>query len=78
MAWAPLAQEAADDWLAKTIVGTGEKGYSGDSGPALQAKLNNPFGITRGPDGALYVVEFEGNVVRRWGSDGVISTVETM
>ncbi len=69
------AQEFTGNWLTKTIVGTGEKGYSGDSGPALNAKLNNPFGITRGPDGAFYVVEFEGNVVRRWGSDGVISTV---
>ncbi|MFM7554334.1 MAG: hypothetical protein ACKPAH_03390, partial [Verrucomicrobiota bacterium] len=32
-------------------------------------------GITRGPDGALYVVEFDGNVVRRIGSDGTITTV---
>lgn len=69
------AEESKGSWTAKTIVGTGEKGYSGDAGPALLAKLNNPFGITRGPDGALYVVEFEGNVVRRWGTDGVITTV---
>lgn len=62
-------------WITQTIVGTGEKGYAGDSGPAQAAKLNNPFGITRGPDGALYVVEFDGNVVRRWGADGVITTV---
>lgn len=67
--------ETGRRWITQTIVGTGEKGYAGDSGPALAAKLNNPFGITRGPDGALYVVEFDGNVVRRWGADGVITTV---
>lgn len=56
------------------VAGTGKIGYSGDGGPATQAQFNNPFGITRGPDGALYVVEFEGNVVRRIAADGTITT----
>lgn len=60
---------------ARTLAGTGEKGHSGDGGAAIRARLDNPFGVTRGPDGALYVVEFDGNVVRRIGSDGVITTV---
>lgn len=56
------------------VAGTGKLGYSGDGGLATKAQFNNPFGITRGPDGALYVVEFEGNVVRRIATDGTIST----
>jgi sugar lactone lactonase YvrE len=42
---------------------------------ATVAKLNNPFGITRGPDGFLYFCEFDGQVVRRIDGKGIISTV---
>ena len=59
----------------RTIAGTGEKGYSGDEGPAAKATMNNPFGITRGPDGMLYFCEFEGHVVRRIDGKGIITTV---
>ena len=59
----------------RTIAGTGEKGYSGDGGPASKATMNNPFGITRGPDGMLYYCEFEGHLVRRIDGKGIITTV---
>ncbi len=59
----------------ETVAGTGDEGFSGDGGPALQAKLNDPFGITRGPDGMLYFCEYSGHRVRRIDSDGIISTV---
>jgi streptogramin lyase len=59
----------------KTVAGTGTVGSSGDGGPAKKASLNNPFGIARGPDGALYVCEFSGHVVRRIDAAGNISTV---
>jgi sugar lactone lactonase YvrE len=59
----------------RTVAGTGEKGYSGDGGPALKATMNNPFGITRGPDGLLYFCEFEGHLVRRIDHNGIITTV---
>ncbi|MES2705444.1 MAG: hypothetical protein V4726_02465 [Verrucomicrobiota bacterium] len=57
------------------IAGTGVKGYSGDGGPALESKLNQPFGITRGPDGLLYFCEYEGHVIRRIDARGIITTV---
>jgi streptogramin lyase len=59
----------------KVIAGTGAATTSGDGGPAGSATLNNPFGITRGPDGALYVCEFSGHVVRRIDDKGLITTV---
>jgi streptogramin lyase len=59
----------------KTIAGNGTAGSSGDGGPAAAATLNNPFGIARGPDGALYVCEFSGHVVRRIDDKGVITTI---
>ena len=48
-----------------TIAGTGKAGYSGDGGPALSGLLNNPYGMTIGPDGALYFCEVDNHIVRR-------------
>jgi sugar lactone lactonase YvrE len=57
-----------------TLVGTGEKGFSGDGGPASAARLNNPFGVARGPDGALYICDMDNDRIRRVTAEGVIST----
>lgn len=58
-----------------TFAGTGEAGYAGDGGAAGQARLDNPFGVVRGPDKALYVCDVENHVIRRIAPDGTISTV---
>src|SRR4051812_20907720 len=58
-----------------TFAGTGQAGYSGDGGPATDARLNNPYGIARGPDGGLYICDMNNHVVRRVSPDGTISTV---
>ena len=58
-----------------TFAGTGEKGYDGDGGPATQARLNNPFGIVKGPGGALFVCDTGNHVIRRIAMNGIITTV---
>ena len=58
----------------ETLAGTGAPGYSGDGGPAAEAQINNPYGLTIGPDGALYVCEIGNHVIRRIAPDGTIST----
>lgn len=58
-----------------TFAGTGVKGFSGDGGPATQAQVNNPFGVVRGPDGAIWFCEYDGQVVRKVTADGNIHTV---
>jgi streptogramin lyase len=59
----------------RTFAGTGVKGFSGDGGPATRAQLDNPFGVIRGPDGAIWFCEYGGQRVRKVTPDGVIHTV---
>ena len=68
---APTARAAS----ISTFAGTGELGWSGDGGPATQARLNNPFGVVRGPDGAIWFCEYDSHTVRRVAADGTIATV---
>jgi DNA-binding beta-propeller fold protein YncE len=59
----------------ETIAGTGVAGFSGDGGPGVQAQINNPYGLTVGPDGALYFCEIGNHRVRRLDlKSGIIST----
>ena len=67
--WAAAARQIT------TFAGTGLAGYSGDNGPAGKAQLNNPYGITRGPDGALYICDMENHRIRKVSRDGNITTV---
>jgi sugar lactone lactonase YvrE len=48
-----------------TIAGTGEAGYSGDGGPGTEGEISNPYGVTLGPDGALYFCEVDNYCIRR-------------
>jgi streptogramin lyase len=59
----------------ETFAGAGQAGYAGDGGQATQARLDNPFGVTRGPDGALYVCDAMNHVIRKVDRNGVITTV---
>ena len=47
------------------LAGNGKKGYSGDGGPALDATFNGPKGIAVGPQGHIYVVDTENQVIRK-------------
>jgi sugar lactone lactonase YvrE len=58
------------------VAGTGETGYTGDGGPAKQAKLSGPKGIAWAPDGSLYLADTESHTIRRIDlKSGVITTV---
>ncbi len=55
-----------------TFAGTGEAGFSGDVGPATAAKIDNPFGVVRGPDGAIWFTQYTGQRISRVTPDGKI------
>ncbi|MFF8469287.1 NHL domain-containing protein [Streptomyces griseus] len=63
------------DGVISTVVGTGVAGAAGDGGPATQAQLNSPYGITVDSAGVIHVADSGRNRVRRVGADGVITTV---
>jgi len=69
------AHVSAAEWTIDTFAGTGEQGFSGDGGPATKAKMDNPFGVVRGPDGALWYTEYTGHKIRKVTPDGKIHTM---
>jgi sugar lactone lactonase YvrE len=59
-----------------TVVGTGQKGYSGDGGPALAASLNEPYEIRFDRSGNMFFAEMQNHIVRRVDAKTrIISTV---
>jgi streptogramin lyase len=46
------------------VAGTGEKGASGNGGPARQATLSGPKGIAVGPDRNVYIADTESHTIR--------------
>ena len=71
----------------KRIAGTGELGFTGDNGPALNAKfggsatgnaarLAGPKGLAYGPNDTLYIADTESHAIRKVDlKTGIITTV---
>ena len=58
-----------------TVAGTGERGFGGDGGPALQAQLALPYGLALDGSGNLYIADHDNQRIRRVDSTGTITTV---
>lgn len=58
-----------------TIAGTGVAGFSGDGGPARDAKINGPQGLALDLQGNLYITDQSNHCIRKVDAQGVISTV---
>jgi DNA-binding beta-propeller fold protein YncE len=65
-----------DTGICAVVAGTGERGFSGDGGPALQARLYFPKGIAVDAAGDLFIADCSNHRVRRVDArTGTISTV---
>jgi hypothetical protein len=63
------------DGTITTVAGSGTPGARGDGGPAIQAQLNQPFGVALDDDGTLYIGDRGNFKVRRVAPDGRIDTL---
>ena len=50
--------------LISTLAGTGTDGFSGDGGPAAEAMLNFPWGLTTNATGSVYIADRVNNRIR--------------
>ena len=58
-----------------TLVGDGNRGFSGDGGPAIAASISSPIDPEVDAQGNLYFIDRGNRRVRKLTPDGVISTV---
>ena len=58
-----------------TIAGTGERGFGGDGGPAVEAQLRSPTGVAVDGAGNVYIADQSNRRIRKVDSSGVITTI---
>lgn len=58
-----------------TIAGTGQFGYGGDNGPALQADIGTPASVVIDSANNLYFSDSSNHVARKITADGSITTI---
>jgi len=68
-------RKVAPDGTISTFAGTGPTGYSGDGGPANQAKLFFPNDLAVDSAGNLYIADQGNDAIRKVNPSGIISTV---
>ena len=58
-----------------TVAGTGTAGYGHEGEVAVDSPLYLPQDVTVGPDGRLYIVDWENHRIRRVEANGTIDTI---
>ncbi len=61
--------------IITTVAGTGVAGFSGDGGPAVDAKLLYPWGVAVDPEGKLFIMDAFNFRVRKVSTSGIITTL---
>ena len=61
--------------IITTVAGTGRYGYSGDGGPAANARLDTPYKVAVDGSGNLYIADTDNHRIRKVDSAGIITTV---
>jgi len=61
--------------IITTVAGTGTAGFSGDGGPATEAQLNGPRGVTLDGAGNIYIADKFNERIRKIDPTGTITTI---
>ena len=59
-----------------TIAGTGVYGFSGGGGPAVQAEISYPAGVTVSPDGDVLFSDTDNHMIRRIGASSSFASID--
>jgi hypothetical protein len=70
-----MVREVTPGGVIRTVAGTGKPGYSGDGGPAADARLDNPSGVAVNSRGDLFIADTVNNVIREVTPNGIIRTI---
>jgi uncharacterized protein (TIGR03437 family) len=68
-------REVTTDGIINRIAGTGVHGFGGDNGPAVNAQLNEAYGLAVDSAGNLYIADSQNNRIRKVDPAGVITTI---
>jgi len=63
------------DGIITTFAGTGVAGWTGDGGPAIEARLRYPWASAADNEGNLYISDFDNCCIRKVDTHGVITTI---
>lgn len=61
--------------IISTVAGNGVEGFSGDGGPATDAELRYPGGLSVDSNGNLFIADHSNNRIRKVDINGIITTV---
>ena len=61
--------------IITTVAGNGERGFGGDGGPALQARLHMPNRVFVDGSGTLFIADTNNHRIRKVDTSGIITTV---
>lgn len=70
-----ITASTASGALVETLAGNGRPGRPAPSTTRTAARLNNPYGLVRGPDKAIYVCEVGNHVIRHIDTNGTTTIV---
>ena len=73
--WNYVVRKVSASGVITTFAGNGKGYYSGDGGPAASAALSNVHGVAFDAAGNLYIAANYDCVIRKVGTNGVITTV---
>jgi sugar lactone lactonase YvrE len=68
-------RKVSPDGVITTVAGNGNRGSSGDGGPATAAALSGPFDVTVDTAGNMFIADLGAHRVRKVSPDGTITTV---
>ena len=63
------------DGVIQTVAGTGVAGFSGDGGPATEARISSLTSVAADNEGSFYILDSRNYRIRKVTPDGIVKTV---